>query len=221
MTDDGATRDLLLRAGARLFADRGFKQVTVREICRAAGANGAAINYHFGGKDGLYREVVQQAIVALRQATESATNEGRGLPAEERLRITIRTFLRLLLSPEGTTMHRLVQRETHDPTPALDALIEQGVRPRMDHLAAIVAEMMGVAATDPRVMRCVGSIQMQSVMYLPNSVARRLGYRFEATPEHIDEVADYITRFSVAGVRAMASPEQPSGTTPATAGAAG
>ena len=50
---DRETRDRLLKASTRLFADRGFKHVTVREICRAARANVAAVNYHFGDKLGL------------------------------------------------------------------------------------------------------------------------------------------------------------------------
>ena len=53
MKRDAATRARLLAAAGRLFADRGFKKVTVREICRAARANVAAINYHFGDKLGL------------------------------------------------------------------------------------------------------------------------------------------------------------------------
>ena len=58
---DLETRDRLLKSAAQLFADRGFKKVTVRDICRAAKANVASVNYHFGDKTGLYREVLQQA----------------------------------------------------------------------------------------------------------------------------------------------------------------
>ena len=63
MKRDAATRARLLAAAERLFADRGFKKVTVREICRAARANVAAINYHFGDKLGLYREVLQLSLI--------------------------------------------------------------------------------------------------------------------------------------------------------------
>ena len=66
VTRDTETRDRLLKAAERLFADRGFKKVTVRDICRAARANVAAVNYHFGDKLGLYREVLQSAIDGMR-----------------------------------------------------------------------------------------------------------------------------------------------------------
>ncbi len=59
---DVETRTRVLTAAARLFAASGFKKVTVREICRAASANVAAVNYHFGDKLGLYREVLGKAI---------------------------------------------------------------------------------------------------------------------------------------------------------------
>jgi len=62
-TPDLETRDRVLKAAERLFAERGFKKVTVRDICRAARANVAAVNYHFGDKQGLYREVLQIAFV--------------------------------------------------------------------------------------------------------------------------------------------------------------
>ena len=48
-----ATRRALLDAAADVFAESGFRCATTREICRRAGANVAAINYHFGGKEGL------------------------------------------------------------------------------------------------------------------------------------------------------------------------
>ena len=48
-SDDQATRKRILDHAAALFAERGFEKVTIREICRGAGANVAAVNYHFGG----------------------------------------------------------------------------------------------------------------------------------------------------------------------------
>ncbi len=76
---DLETRERLLRTGARLFAERGFKQVTVRDICRAARANVAAVNYHFGNKLGLYREVLQVAIDALAVDDRCGASSGGGL----------------------------------------------------------------------------------------------------------------------------------------------
>jgi hypothetical protein len=100
-------------------------------------------------------------------------------------------------------VHRLIQREMTDPTPALDALVEQAVRPRVKYLSGLVAEMIDGDPEDPRVRRCVASIQSQSIAYLPNPIASRLGFAFTPTPAHIDEAAHHIAEFSVAGVYAV------------------
>jgi AcrR family transcriptional regulator len=177
--------------------------VTEREICRTAHANVAAVNYHFGDKLRLYEEVLQGAIHAMRDITEAARAAGEGRAPDEKLRRYLVLFLRQLLRPGTETLHRLIQREMHDPTPALDALVEQGVRPRVAYLCEIVSDMIGCDAADPRVLRCAASIQAQAVSYIPNPIARRLGFHFEPTQTQIDDAARHIADFSVAGVHAV------------------
>lgn len=200
---DDATRDRLLRAAERLFADRGFRKVTVREVCRAAHANVAAVNYHFGDKLGLYREVLQAAIDAMRATTEAARQAGAGQPPEERLRRWISIFNHRLLGSGHEVSHKLIHHEMHDPTPAFDALVEQGVRPRLDYLSGLVAEILDCPVSDPRVLRCVASVQAQSLAYLPNAIASRLGLTFTPTSARLDEVAEHIAEFSLAGIHAV------------------
>ncbi len=200
MSEGGLTRERILDAALRLFAEHGFRRVTVRDICRAAGVNVAAVNYHFGDKLGLYREVVQAAIDLMQATTEAARRAGEGRPAEERLREYLATFIGRLLAGRGH-VHRLLHKEMSDPTPELDRLVTHGVRPRLDYMASLVAEILGCPASDERVLRCVFSIHSQSVAVLPNAIAARLG--FAPTPADAAAVADHITRFSVAGIRAL------------------
>ena len=54
------TRDRIIKAAERLFAERGDDHTSIRAIVAKARVNQAAINYHFDGKDGLYREVLRQ-----------------------------------------------------------------------------------------------------------------------------------------------------------------
>src|SRR2546421_6937197 len=141
---DAETRDRLLKAAAQLFADRGFKKVTIRDLCKAAKANVAAVNYHFGDKTGLYREVLQLAIDTMRATTDAARAAGEGLPADQRLRQYINvTMCRIMnsgTSGSGTWISRLVHRELTDPTPTFDAIVEQAFRPRVEDLSTMVAE---------------------------------------------------------------------------------
>jgi len=82
----------VLTAATRLFAANGFERVTVREICRAADANVAAVNYHFGDKEGLYHEVCGEGDETMRATTDAARQAGTGGIVKQKLRAYIRVF---------------------------------------------------------------------------------------------------------------------------------
>src|SRR6202163_4022049 len=74
------TREKLLEVAERVFADHGYQAATVREICARAGANVAAVNYHFGDKLGLYTELLKTAagaseVPAIENALRAPTPE--------------------------------------------------------------------------------------------------------------------------------------------------
>jgi AcrR family transcriptional regulator len=203
VTRDVETRERLLKAAERLFADRGFKKVTVRDICRVARANVAAVNYHFGDKLGLYREVMQSAIDGMRGTNDAARQAGEGQPPEEQLRRYVAIFVHRLLTPGNDTIHKLINREMNDPTPALDALVEQGVRPRVEYLSGLIGAIIGCDPADQRVLRCVASVQSQTLAYMPNPIATRLGFVNKLTPANLNDIAQHIADFSLAGVHAV------------------
>src|SRR6516165_559231 len=76
------TRECILKAAERLFADRGYEETSIRAIVAKARVNQAAINYHFGGKDGLYREVLRAAIRALTEHNFHMRRRRRACPAK-------------------------------------------------------------------------------------------------------------------------------------------
>jgi AcrR family transcriptional regulator len=197
-----SSRERILDAAERLFADRGFRKVTVRDICRAAKVNVAAVNYHFGDKLGLYEEVVKAAADVMGETTEMARRAGEGLPAEERLRRFLSVFIGRLTAGGGKSrIHRLVHREMNDPTPVLDRLVDRGVRPRMEYLSGIIAEITGRRPSDPQVLRAVFSIQAQSIACVPNPIATRLG--FSLTAADAETLAHHIAEFSLGGLRGL------------------
>jgi len=203
---DRETRERLLKAATQLFADRGFKKVTVRDICRVARANVAAVNYHFGDKTGLYREILQQAIETIRATNDAARAAGKGLPPEERLRQYLKVSLcRVMSSGNISWISRLVHRELSDPTPSLDALVDQALRPRVDDLSEMVADILDCSVDDARVGQCVASIHAQWLLFVPNPIASRVRAKLQLRSDDAATLAEHISTFSLAGIRALAS----------------
>jgi AcrR family transcriptional regulator len=197
---DPDTRARLLGEAARLFAARGFARVTVRDICRAANANVAAINYHFHGKRGLYDAVVQSAIDQMRGTTATIVAAGQGQPAQQRLKTFIRIFLERVTAMRDNWIHQLMVRELNEPTTALDLIARQVLEPRMKYLGEVIAELLESAPDDARVLRSVMSVQLQCLA----AVDRRLPlHRLPTTPAAVAALSDHIARFSIGGITAL------------------
>ena len=200
------TRQRLIDAAARLFADKGFQNVTVREICKASNANVAAVNYHFGDKAGLYRAVVTFAMEVMRETNELSFRAGEGLSPEEQIRGFVRVFVsRLTGDGPNTWIHRLMAREMEHPTEALDQVMTHIVKPRLEYLSTVAGQVMGLPAEDPRVRRCIASLQMQCLMAVRGKVPPALEKSFGPAMRDVDSAVNHIAEFTLGGMRAIAS----------------
>jgi TetR/AcrR family transcriptional regulator, regulator of cefoperazone and chloramphenicol sensitivity len=213
---DKETRQRLLDAAGKLFAERGFKDVSIREICKEADANIAAVNYYFRDKAGLYRELLSHMIdVTWKCEREKLERDLEGKPFEEKLYIYIRRFVGdLLKDPDERTMvlHQLLSREMADPSPEFEVVFENGMRPNFQLLSRIVGEIAGLPPDDPLVVNCTNSTMGQCLIY---GSAKKLSKYFApgvdfASDGVIDGIARHITQFSLAGIRAASqqSPRQ-------------
>jgi TetR/AcrR family transcriptional regulator, regulator of cefoperazone and chloramphenicol sensitivity len=202
---DAATRDRLLATGTRLFAERGFQNVTVRDICTEAAANVAAINYHFEGKAGLYMEVLRTAVAVMRGTTEEMVRSGEGRPADEQLEGLVRTFLQRVCAGRDGWIHQLMMQEMREPTPGLDLVIDEVIAPRFAYIRSVVARLLGCADDDdPRVSACAVSVQSQMIVAMKSPIAAKIGIA-ALTPADVPAVARHIATFSLAGIRAIAA----------------
>jgi AcrR family transcriptional regulator len=200
---DRETRARLLEEARKRFAADGFRNVTVREICRAANANVAAVNYHFGDKRGLYLEVLEMAIAVMRQTTEQARQAGEGGDAEHRLRAYVRVFLQRVGQGAGSWIHQMMAHEMADPTDALDRVVRDVVEPRIGYIRMLIGEILGLPPDDPRVMRCVLSVQSQIHTAMANPISERLVPGFARDPEAMETLIQHIADFSVGGIRSL------------------
>lgn len=214
---EAATRQRLLDSASRLFAERGFFHVPVRDICRDARANVAAVNYHFGDKLGLYREVVNAAIEGVRNASDVTMDAPPGSAPADRLRHYIRTFVPRIARPVAW-ITGILRHEMSEPTPLAPAIAERAFMPRIRYLAAVVAELLGAAPDDPRVAFSVISIQSQCLFYRPDPFRDRVFPGWPLNDQQLVQAAEHIAEFCLAGIRGLAagSPARPAdpGATP-------
>ena len=88
--DGRQTRLRLLNAACEVFAQKGYREAKVADICKQAGANVAAVNYYFGDKASLYKEAWQHAIEAMEESIAAEPSAGS---AEDHLREYIRALV--------------------------------------------------------------------------------------------------------------------------------
>ena len=126
------TRERILKAAERLFAERGYDATSIRAIGAKARVNQAAINYHFDGKDGLYREVLRTAFRALTEQQLEHADEMKAMSREAALAEFIRRQLRPLLGRDEYSRHmRILNWETVRPTAVFRKLLSEEAAPFM------------------------------------------------------------------------------------------
>jgi AcrR family transcriptional regulator len=192
----------LLEVAGPIFADRGYQATTIREICAGAGANVAAINYHFGDKLGLYTEVLHQSVRAAQLLVVHNALDPNTSP-EDILRALIRARLRSINGKDLPDWHpRLLAHEFAQPTPALRQLIDKLTRPIYKRLLELIGGMIGLPANDDNTRLCAISVVGQILAYvLPGPLKTEIWPALKMTPEQVERIADHIADFSLSYLR--------------------
>ncbi len=208
--DSDRTRSRLIEAAAAIFAEVGYQAATTREICIRAGANAAAVNYHFGDKLGLYKAVLKSFI-----GIQEAHVEERTLAAmapETALRSFIQSMFQSLVGLETADQYtRVMAHEIVEPTPGLAMVVERIIGPRSRILCEIVARLTHNPVRSLQTRLAAHSIMAQIVHYMhARPVIRLLWPRWRMNAAAQREIVEYITNFSLAGLRGAAK-AHPSG----------
>ena len=201
------TRTRLLRTSLAIFAHRDFEAVSVREIVEQAGANIAAISYHFGGKQGLYlatAEFLADALHGELGPTLAQTRAG----AENADPVTASHLLDEMIQRlvHNLTMDRLgddaagfILREQHQPTAAFDILYERLMLPIQSTYQLLVSRILCDAQPNGRrgiliTHALIG--QILAFRTARTTVLRRLG-QTDFSQEDAREIADVISRLTL------------------------
>jgi len=200
---DLKTRQRVLEAAVEVFAEQGFRKTTVRDICKRAHANVAAINYHFRDKEGLYTAVLQYAHQCACEKYPPQLGLRGDATLEQRLQAFVRSLLLRIFDEGRHAWHgKLMSREMFEPTCALDALVENNIRPLAQQLESIVSGLLGARTNSELVRLCTMSIVAQCVFYHhARPVVNRLYPNQKYTLKDVDRLADHITGFSLGAMK--------------------
>ena len=201
------TEQRLLEAAGEVFAARGFRAATVREICQRAGANVAAINYHFGDKEGLYFAVLKSGSEAALKKYPPTLDLGPTATAAERLHAFVRSLLFRIVDKGQPSWHgKLIAHEMAEPTKALTALIDDVYGPVLQQLESIVQELLGRRTPPPVLRQCLLSILGQCLYFhYARPAIQHIHPDQGFEPVDIECLAKHITQFSLAGIRQAAA----------------
>lgn len=208
----------LLEAGLRCFADRGPEGVTIREIARLSGQNSAAITYYFGGKEGLYRAVLDAVmrffkgqVLEAEKIRDALNTRDFGPPqAMDVLKRIQRNFaLGILTDAKAAQLAMLMVREQTQPTAAFEELYRETVEPLHRMISRILARITGDDPESPQaVLRAHALIgQLQSFVMARETLLRRMGwdgYDAQRAALVADMLAENLDIF-VAGLQARSS----------------
>jgi AcrR family transcriptional regulator len=193
------TRQRLLDAAEKVFADKGFEAASVDEITKLAEANRAAISFHFGGKERLYIETVKYAHRACHEGVPFPEFPA-GTPAVERLRGFIKTVVQRMVAEPDPYATQLMIREMAHPTAACVEVVREYIRPMADILRGILRELLP-DAPEARLYMTGFSIVGQCLFYKQNRpVAQLLIGDEEFAHLNADKIAEHIFAFTLKGL---------------------
>lgn len=183
-------RGQLLEAAAELFAERGFDDTRIVDIVERAGVAKGLFYWYFENKETLFRELVEQNRLRLRQAQAEAID----LAAEPLLRIRQGAESSVRFMARHARLFSLIEVEGRDRQ--FDEVFRQGTEVHAADVAAIVSE--GIAD---------GTVRDEDPLLLAYGVVGAVGYygHFQRTgrvPMDIDELAAFVGRFVVCSLAA-------------------
>ncbi len=200
------TREELLEAAGQVFAEKGFDRATGREICARAGANPAAVNYYFGGMDGLYAAVIETAFGRLLTLEKLASAIAGKHDAKAKLQAVVELAVDLLTGPISSSwVLRVVGREFVAPSRALEPLIERQGVPKARLLRAIVAGLMELPEEHPAVARGCFTLIAPCAMLLvaDRRTLRRVLPGLELKRDNAPALTRHLLHYALAGLAAL------------------
>jgi AcrR family transcriptional regulator len=199
------TQKRLLAAASEAFAEKGYREATVSEICERAKSNVAAVNYHFGDKETLYIKAWRHAFYESLKVHPPDGGVSADAPPEDRLRGQVKALLRRVTDAKNKEF-LIGLRELSNPTGLLDEVARKDFRPLREKMEDLIRELLGPHASDAQVRFCATGIVSQCVIPIlmrRMDRGRQEGGSDDFGLDDIESYADHVVEFSLAGIRSI------------------
>ena len=198
-------RNKLLVAAGEVFTDKGYRDATIAIICKRAGANIAAVNYHFRDKETLYREAWRHTFIESVKAHPPDGGVSEDAPPEERLRGHVKALLRRTADGNDKEFIFLL-KELANPTGLLEEVITEELQPLQQRMQDLVRELLGPHIPDMQVRFCEVSIISQCInpmVVRSRQKGKREGKNGPPGIDDIEAYSNHVVKFSLAGINAI------------------
>ncbi|MDD2738715.1 TetR family transcriptional regulator [Methylomonas lenta] len=201
------TRTRLLTTASRMFAEKGFQETTIADICKQAEANIASVNYHFRDKENLYLQAWRFAFQLDLAAHPVDGGVPCDAPANQRLAGRIRSLMGRI-DDDNSHFFAIINKEMAQPTQLLPEILVKEINPQRQAMMAIIKELLGSAASEQNVQYSHASIIGQCFHFARmKHMLANSQLPFEL-PDELDATAytEHVIRFSLAGIAALRQP---------------
>jgi len=198
------TRMRLLLAASRIFAEKGFQETTIAEICEQAKTNIASVNYHFRDKESLYLEAWRHAFHNELKTHPADGGVSAEASAELRLAGRIRSLLARIADDKSYSF-AIIHKEMAQPTRLLSEILAQEIEPQRRQMLALIGECLGSGASERQLRFCHASIigqcfHLLQMTHLQNHIPCAFKQSKHTDP---DAFAEHVIAFSLAGIQAL------------------
>ena len=203
MSKECPTKERVLKAACEVFAEKGFRDATVAEICEVADANIASVNYHFGDKEKLYDKVWRHAFEITKGTYPLDGSLAKEPSAEDYLYSYANAILhRIFCEDEAGLFPKLLSREMASPTLALDRIAQEALFPQNQFMGDIIKQAMGAELDEQQMQFCMHSIIGQCAFFnFSRPLRDQVIGKTSMTEEEIRRIARHIAQFSIGGLK--------------------
>ena len=197
------TRESLIEAATDIFAEHGYEGGTVRQITLKAKANAAAITYHFGGKEGLYREILLLIADSLDEQSLLTLDMVDKIDRDEAVRLYMRQYLLPLAKRDQVGRYlRIIAWESVRPSTAFLRFIEDRAFPVIILAERIVKRFLPKDATSEKIATATLWIANQPFAFVRDAdLLQRPPWSLKLDQGFVDRLVDLLANLSVNGLR--------------------